>query len=52
MQDQPKFAGCGNPNSYTRFFAFSKKIDRGLKAKMEPRNEGKYLKIREVEIEW
>ena len=25
---------------------------RGLQAKMEVRNEGKYLKIREVEIEW
>ena len=38
--------------SCTRFFAFSTFFGRGLKAKMEVRNEGKYLKIGEVENEW
>jgi hypothetical protein len=39
-------------NSCTRFSAFCTFFGRGLKAKMEVPNEGKYLKIREVEIWW
>jgi hypothetical protein len=39
-------------NSRTRFLEFCTFFGRGLKAKMEGQNEGKYLKIGEVGIEW
>ena len=64
-QHRPKLRGrlCSckiNPNSppagieisCTRFFPFSTKIGRGLQVEKGVRNEGKYMKIREVEIEW
>ena len=43
--------GDASQSSYT-LFAFRTFFGRGLQAKWEGRNEGKYLKIGEVEIEW
>lgn len=52
VRDQFKFAPGRSRSSCTCFLAFSTFFGRGLKAKMEASNEGKYLKIWEVGIWW
>jgi hypothetical protein len=49
VRDQFKFLRGQNVISPRRCFAF---FGKGLKAKMEARNEGKYLKTGEAEIVW